>query len=81
MKVRGNNIEVGDWVMVKIVVFEGKYKLVNWWEEEFYVVLDWLNLDILVYVVCKENGEGCKCILYRNFLFFIGIFNLSDSLD
>lgn len=81
LKVRGNSIEVGDRVMVKIVAFEGKHKLANRWEEEPYVVLDRPNPDIPVYVVRKENGEGRKRTLHRNLLLPIGTLNLSDSLD
>ena len=77
LKVRGNNIEVGDRVMVKIVAFDGKHKLSNRWEEEPYVVLDIPNPDIPVYVVQKENGEGRKRTLHRNLLLPVGTLNSS----
>lgn len=80
LKVRGNNIKLGDRVMVKIVAFEGKHKLANRWEEEPYVVLDRPNPDIPVYVVRKENVEGRKRTLHKNLLLPIGTLNLSDSL-
>lgn len=32
MKVRGGIVRVGDCVLVKIVSFDGKYKLVDKWE-------------------------------------------------
>lgn len=54
----GNNIEVGDRVFVKILVFDGKYKFFNEWEEDFYIILLKLNFDIFVFIVKKENGEG-----------------------
>lgn len=38
-KIRGNNIKVGERVLVKIVAFDGKHKLSNRWEEDPYVVL------------------------------------------
>lgn len=36
---RGVVLEVGDRVLVRVVYFEGKYKLVNKWEEEFYIII------------------------------------------
>ena len=77
LKVRGNNIQVGDRVMVKIVAFEGKHKLANKWEEDPYVVLEIPNPDIPVYVVRKENGEGRKRTLHRNLLLPVGTLNSS----
>lgn len=32
-------MKIGDRVLVKIVVFEGKYKLVDRWELDFYIVI------------------------------------------
>lgn len=39
-RVRGVEIRVGDRVLVKIVLFDGKYKILDKWEEELYLVLD-----------------------------------------
>ncbi|XP_078312843.1 uncharacterized protein LOC144619278 [Crassostrea virginica] len=75
LKVRGNNIEVGDRVMVKVLAFEGKHKLANKWEEDPYIVLAKPNPELPVYVVGKENGEGRKRTLHRNLLLPIGTFN------
>lgn len=50
----GNNIEVGDRVFVKILVFDGKYKFFNEWEEYFYIILSKLNFDIFVFIVKIE---------------------------
>lgn len=67
-KIRGNNIKVGDRVLVKIVAFDGKHKLSNRWEEDPYVVLSQPNPEIPVFVVKKENGEGRQRTLHRNLL-------------
>ena len=75
LKIRGNNIEVGDRVMVKVLAFEGKHKLANKWEEDPYIVLAKPNPELPVYVVGKENGEGRKRTLHRNLLLPIGTFN------
>nr|KAG5705225.1 hypothetical protein BaRGS_011251 [Batillaria attramentaria] len=41
-KTRGAGIEVGDRVLVKIVVFDGKHKIADKWEEDVYeLVPDW----------------------------------------
>lgn len=75
-KVRGVRIDIGDRVLVKILVFEGKYKIMDRWEEKLYIVKEQLNVDILVYVVEREDGEGKKRILYRNLLFLIGYLDI-----
>lgn len=38
-KVKGVGLREGDWVLVKVVVFVGKYKIVDRWEDILYVVL------------------------------------------
>lgn len=53
-RVRGNNIEVGDRVLVKILAFDGKHKLSNRWEEDPYIILSKPNPDIPVFIVKKE---------------------------
>lgn len=60
LKVRGIDFYEGDRVFVKVVVFDGKYKIVDKWEEEVYIVLCQLNKEVLVYVVQREDGIGKK---------------------
>lgn len=80
-RVRGNNIEVGDRVLVKILAFDGKHKLSNRWEEDPYIVLSKPNPDIPVFVVKKENGEGRQRTLHRNPLLPVEIFNSEDNVE
>ena len=72
LKARGNNIMVGDRVLVKIVAFDGKHKIQDRWEDEPYIVLKQPNPTIPVYVVQKESKEGRKRVLHRNLLLPIG---------
>ncbi|XP_052090378.1 uncharacterized protein LOC127727026 [Mytilus californianus] len=71
-RVKGATIKKGDLVLVKIVAFEGKHKLSDKWEQDPYVVLEQPNLDIPVFTVRKENGEGRKRNLHRNLLLPVG---------
>lgn len=80
-RVRGNNIEVGDRVLVKILAFDGKHKLSNRWEEDPYIILSKPNPDIPVFVVKKENGEGRQRTLHRNLLLPVEIFNSEDHVE
>ena len=72
LKARGNDIMVGDRVLVKIVAFDGKHKIQDRWEDEPYIVLKQPNPSIPVYVVQKESKEGRKRVLHRNLLLPIG---------
>jgi hypothetical protein len=72
LKTRGAIIEVGDKVLVKTLVFDGKHKLADRWEEDVYIVQEQPNTSIPVFVVGRENGEGRKRTLHRNHLLPIG---------
>lgn len=78
---RGNNIEVGDRVLVKILAFDGKHKLSNEWEEHPYIIPSKPNPDIPVFIVQKENGEGRQRNLHRNLLLPVEIFNSEDHVE
>ena len=62
----------GDLVLVKMLAFEGKHKISDRWEDNPYIVIDQPNLDILVYVVKQQDGEGRKRTLHRNQLLPVG---------
>lgn len=79
VRARAAVLDVGDRVLVKALAFDGKHKIANRWEEEIYVVLDHPNLEVPVYVVKKENGQGRKRTLHRNHLLPIG--NLLTTPD
>ncbi|VDI35107.1 Hypothetical predicted protein, partial [Mytilus galloprovincialis] len=72
LRVRGAAVQKGDRVLVKIVAFDGKHKLADTWEDTPYVVIDQPNLDIPVFTVVKENGEGRTRNLHRNLLLPVG---------
>lgn len=72
LKARGARIDIGDRVLVKILAFEGKHKIMDRWEEKPYIVTEQPNADIPVYVIEREDGEGKKRTLHRNLLLPIG---------
>ena len=72
IKVRGAMLHPGDRVLVKILKFDGKHKLSDRWEDDSYVIVEQPNIEIPVFVVKKENGEGKKRTLHRNLLLPIG---------
>jgi hypothetical protein len=51
------------------VAFDNKHKISDRWENDTYIVLKKPNLDIPVYTVQKENGQGRIRTLHR--LFFL----------
>ena len=71
-RARGAILQPGDRVLVKVVAFDGKHKIADRLEEDTYRIVKQPNVDIPVYVVQKENGEGRKRTLHRNLLLPIG---------
>ena len=61
-------LEVGDMVLVHVTTFKGHHKMEDRWENRKYVVEKQPYPNIPVYVVCPRDGEGCSCILHRNYL-------------
>ena len=72
LRTRGAIIESGDRVLVRIVAFDNKHKISDRWENDTYIVLKKPNLDIPVYTVQKENGQGRIRTLHRNLLLPVG---------
>jgi hypothetical protein len=72
LRTRGAIIEPGDSVLVRIVAFDNKHKISDRWENDTYIVLKKPNLDIPVYTVQKENGQGRIRTLHRNLLLPVG---------
>jgi transposase InsO family protein len=58
LRTRGAIIESGDRILVRIVAFDNKHKISDRWENDTYIVLKKPNLDIPVYTVQQENGQG-----------------------
>ena len=66
-KVRGNKVEIGDFVLVKNVNLKGKHKLADKWNSTLYMITSQPNIDIPVFVVSAEDGSGER-VLHRNML-------------
>ena len=81
LKSRGAVLEVGDRVLVKVVVFDGRHKLADKWEDEPYVIISQPNEGVPVYEVRREDGQGRKRVLHRNLLLPIGHLSEFDRSD
>ena len=58
----------GDMVLVLVTAFEGRHKIQNQWKNREYVV-EWQPYpNLLVYMVCARDGEGCSWTLHSNCL-------------
>ncbi|KAK3104940.1 hypothetical protein FSP39_013542 [Pinctada imbricata] len=79
IKVNASSLEVGDRVLVRIVKFDGRHKLMNRWEEDVYLITAKPNPDVPVYKVKKENGSGKVRTLHRNLLLPVGSRALDDD--
>ena len=78
VKVNSSSLDVGDKVLVKVVKFDGRHKLMNRWEEDIYLITSKPNPDVPVYEVRKENGSGRSRVLHRNLLLPVGSRELDD---
>ena len=58
--------------LVKMVAFKVKHKLSDKQDRKPYSVFGHPNLDIKVFTVQREDGEGRKKNLYRNLLLPVG---------
>lgn len=80
LKARAAKLEVGDRVLVKILAHDGKHKLADKWADEIYVVTEQPNLNIPVYKVKQEDGNGSEKTLHRNHLLHLGN-KLQEKID
>ena len=71
-KVKGSQLQIDDFVLVKIVAWNGRHKIQNKWEPDEYTVVEQPNKNVPVYRV-KPIGEGKERVLHRNLLFLLGI--------
>lgn len=74
-KAKYDCVKIGDRVLVKIVAFKGKHKIADNWENQVYKILDKPNVDLPVYVVKREDGEGPTRTLHRNLLLPLNCIN------
>ena len=65
---RAAALEVRDIVLVCVITFKGCHKIQDGWENREYVVKKWPYPNVLFYVVCPRDGEGCSRTLHRNYL-------------
>lgn len=78
-KARGGEIQPTDRVLVKRVVFDGKHKLSDKWEEDVYIIHKQPNKDVPVFIIQKENGTGRQRTVHRNLLLPIGVLNSDNT--
>ena len=69
-KAEASKISIGDYVLVKILAFEGKHKIADKFEEEVYEVVDQSRPDIPVFRV--KSPTGLVKTLHRNHLLPVG---------
>ena len=67
-KIRGSVPEVGDRVLVTNVGLRGKHKIADKWEDNAYLVVDQNDVNIPVFCIQNENGQGPVRAVHRNLL-------------
>ena len=60
---------LGDIVLMKLDVFQGKHKVKDWWSETEYTVVHQVTEDVPVYEV-QDEGRNVKTV-HRNWLFLV----------
>ena len=68
LKVRNSVLDIGDCALIRKVGFRGKHKLAERWDRDSYVVIGMPEINIHVYHVQKEFGDGSVKTLHRNML-------------
>ena len=71
LKVRNSVLNIGDRVLICKVGFRGKYKLADRWDRDSYVVIDMPDINIPVYHVQKEFGDGCRNVTQEHVITFL----------
>lgn len=74
-KARGGMVKVEDCVLVKRVVFYGKHKLAERWEQEPYTFIALRNGNFPVFTVRKQSDECHTRTLHRNLFISNGFFS------
>ncbi len=67
-RIRGVHLHPGDRVLVKVMAFDGRHKLVDKWSEDVYTIERQINDKVPVFEIRREDGHGKKRILHRNLL-------------
>ena len=79
LRAKAARLLVGDRVLVIVLAFEGKHKLADKWTADIYVVVSQPNVDIHVYRVKREDGQGHEKSLHGNNLFHLGSSLMDES--
>ena len=74
-RVRGNDLQSGDRVLVRNLGLKGKQKLADQWDSTVYIVTERISPDIPVYRVKPEMESGRVRTLHRNILLPIDYLN------
>ena len=67
-KVLGAVPKVGDRVLLKNIGLKGKHKLANKWQSDVFLVVGQNDLELPVYQIQKESGQGKIRTVHRNLL-------------
>jgi hypothetical protein len=78
-KVRSSTLAEGDRVLLKKVVFSGKHKLCDKWQDEVYIVKQQPNQDIPVFEIQQESNKRKKKTVHRNKLLPIGELPITEN--
>ena len=79
MEVRNSVLDIGDRVPIRKVGFRGKHKLADRRDRDSYVVTGMPDINIPMYHVQKEFGDGSGKTLHRNMLLpFYAIPSISE---
>ena len=73
LKVRGNELQTGDRVLIRNVGLKGTHKLADKWGQDVYLVVCRHSDNIPVYKLKPEAGEGKIKTLHRNMILPIGM--------
>jgi hypothetical protein len=69
-KVRGQKLQVGDVVLVRVNAFRGRHKLQDRWEQDEYIIIGQPHVDMPVYQVRPIVGGKLRT-LHRNYLLLL----------
>ena len=79
-RVRGQKLQVGDVVLVRVNAFRGRHKVQDRWEQEEYVIVGQPHEDMPVFQV-KPNIGGKLRTLHRNYLLLLRSEDEPNQMD
>ena len=78
-RVRGQELLVGDRVLIRNLGFKGPHKLADRWDSTIYIVVERINPSVPVYRLRPENGNGPIKTLHRNHILPVGYLRSKTS--